>query len=223
MPIYEVALMCAKMDITGQRFGRLVAVREVQTGGHNRCYLCHCDCGNEKIVRMDQLRNGKTKSCGCFNREMTAAKNTSDLTGQHFGRLTVLHRSNKHHKTQNHAIWTCRCDCGAIVDVLSKYLLEGNTKSCGCWKVDNGRRLRIYEEKKYRKNGVYIPALKCKVRRDSTTGVKGVTLIRENGKYRASLTLKGRRFYLGSYSALEDAKKARAAAEDKYYKPYLES
>ena len=57
-------------DITGQRFGRLVAIslhsRATQKPKPRSSYwLCRCDCGNEVIVRLAQLGNGQTRSCGC--------------------------------------------------------------------------------------------------------------------------------------------------------------
>ena len=57
-----------------------------------------------------------------------------DLTGQKFGRLTVLYRS----KNPKYKIpyWTCKCDCGNIVNVRSQSLRSGETKSCGCYKLD---------------------------------------------------------------------------------------
>ncbi|MCI1859004.1 MAG: hypothetical protein LKI80_12700 [Sporolactobacillus sp.] len=213
--------MRKRIDITGQRFGRLVAIQEVPTTDHIRRYLCQCDCGRQKVVRMDLLRTGRTKSCGCLNREITSRRLTRNLTGQRFGRLTVLHRSAKHHPSQNDAVWTCRCDCGNRVDVLSRYLLNGETKSCGCWKVEHGKRLRAYEERKYRKNGVYLPALRRKVRADSGTGVKGVSLDKRTGRYRATLTIRRHRHYLGSFRRFEDAVQARKVAEEKYYRPLL--
>lgn len=53
-----------------------------------------------------------------------------DLTGQRFGRLIVLAKSNS--KQGGKTWWTCRCDCGKILDVWSVYLRNGTTKSCGC-------------------------------------------------------------------------------------------
>lgn len=50
-------------DLTGQRFGMLVAIERVE-GGSSK-WLCHCDCGNEKVVYATNLKNGQTKSCGC--------------------------------------------------------------------------------------------------------------------------------------------------------------
>lgn len=56
--------------------------------------------------------------------------NFEDLTGQRFGKLTVLERaSNGNHKQTR---WLCRCDCGNERIVQARSLKSGNTKSCGC-------------------------------------------------------------------------------------------
>jgi hypothetical protein len=53
-----------------------------------------------------------------------------DLTGQRFGRLTVLEHVGTIRARR--AGWRCRCDCGATVTVVSADLLAGRTRSCGC-------------------------------------------------------------------------------------------
>lgn len=57
-----------------------------------------------------------------------------DLTGQKFGRLTVLERD--YSKKDKRAYWVCRCDCGAIKTICGEKLRSGNTKSCGCLKKE---------------------------------------------------------------------------------------
>jgi hypothetical protein len=57
-----------------------------------------------------------------------------DLTGQKFGRLTVIGRTDK--KKNNDILWHCKCDCGQEVDVRGFFLRSGQTKSCGCYKHD---------------------------------------------------------------------------------------
>lgn len=57
-------------DITGQRFGRLVAISYAGRKSSAR-WLCQCDCGNHKVVSVDHLRNGDTRSCGCLRTEAT--------------------------------------------------------------------------------------------------------------------------------------------------------
>lgn len=55
--------------LTGTRIGRLVITGPfVRRDGH-RFYPCACDCGNAVSVRIDRLRNGRAKSCGCLRRE----------------------------------------------------------------------------------------------------------------------------------------------------------
>lgn len=59
----------------GAKFGRLTVVCE--DGKRNpRYFVCACGCGTQKIVRLDSLRRGEIVSCGCYNREISRAKNT---------------------------------------------------------------------------------------------------------------------------------------------------
>lgn len=53
-----------------------------------------------------------------------------DITGQRFGRLTVLAPTEKRHNRS--VIWLCQCDCGKVVEVNGNYMRNGDTRSCGC-------------------------------------------------------------------------------------------
>lgn len=57
-----------------------------------------------------------------------------DLTGQKFGRLTVLYRDTETEKLKKdrHAMWKCQCECGNQTTVVGKDLRVGKTQSCGC-------------------------------------------------------------------------------------------
>lgn len=57
------------IDLTGQRFGRLIAVR-LSTPSHGTSrWECKCDCGGKSITTTTHLRSGRTLSCGCFARD----------------------------------------------------------------------------------------------------------------------------------------------------------
>lgn len=56
-------------DLTGQRFGKLVVIKRVQSRGKAARWLCECDCGKYKEIDSNHLRNGSTKSCGCLVKE----------------------------------------------------------------------------------------------------------------------------------------------------------
>lgn len=69
-------------DLTGQRFGRLIAIK---LDGHDKRglsrWFCKCDCGVEKTIVMSHLVRGLTTSCGCYNREKTIRDNlTHNMT-----------------------------------------------------------------------------------------------------------------------------------------------
>ena len=62
--------MGKRIDLTGQRFGRLVVEGFAYADKCRRSmWKCRCDCGKEKIVAMQPLRDGRIKSCGCEKAE----------------------------------------------------------------------------------------------------------------------------------------------------------
>lgn len=63
-----------------------------------------------------------------------------DLTGQRFGRLTVLRRYEKN-SSQGKTLWLCKCDCGTETTVTTSNLKSGHTQSCGCSRVDAMRKV----------------------------------------------------------------------------------
>lgn len=70
-------------------------------------------------------------------------KKIQDLTGQRFGRLTVLERAPNYitPKGTQRSNWKCQCDCGKIVTVIGTHLRNGNTKSCGCLQKEKAKQL----------------------------------------------------------------------------------
>ena len=72
-----------------------------------------------------------------------------DLTGQRFGRLTVIKRVENNGKK---VMWLCRCDCGNETTVFSGCLRAGHTKSCGCLNIYRikERRFKHGESRKTR-------------------------------------------------------------------------
>lgn len=66
-----------------------------------------------------------------LHREMVGmAGKAKDLTGQRFGRLTVIERAENY---KGRVMWLCKCDCGTVKPVRSDCLCNGATQSCGCY------------------------------------------------------------------------------------------
>ena len=69
--------MPEKIDLTGQPFGRLLVLYEFgRAKNGNVLWKCRCECGNECVVSGDALRNQRTRSCGCLNRDRARECNT---------------------------------------------------------------------------------------------------------------------------------------------------
>jgi hypothetical protein len=144
------------IDITGQKFGRLTVLNK--SDKRNSCgqvyWNCICDCGKTCEVTGTALRTGHTKSCGCYSLDITAEKGKArlvDLTGQKFGKLTVLYRDKTHIKAggQQSTMWHCLCECGNETSVSYSDLKYNHTRSCGCIKKSYGEDLiqKILTEK----------------------------------------------------------------------------
>ena len=126
------------IDLSGQRFGRLLVIGRAGTKNGHATWLCKCDCGKEKTIESNELMRGHTKSCGCLSAEVMSRKKTNDLTGKKFGRLLVkeLYGYNE----AGNALWRCKCDCGNERIVHSGNLSTGHVQSCGCFRNEDAAR-----------------------------------------------------------------------------------
>ena len=173
------------IDLTGQVFERWTVLK--QSEKRNNCgqiyWVYQCQCGTIKEVSGATLRNGRSKSCGCLQKEIAAKrfikqnKNKSlDLTNQQFGRLTALYPIEEH--SGSHIIWHCKCKCGNECNVRGTDLKNGNTKSCGCLIQENmiklgkqskidligqkfGKLIVLYELEQRNNNGEIMWHCKC--------------------------------------------------------------
>lgn len=142
---------------------------------------------------------------GCSDLKFSQGR-AKDLTGQQFGFLTALEATGEKHRRD--LVWRCRCKCGNEIDLPATRLLTGNTLSCGCLHVEHLQRANKYIDGTSIRQALEDPIKSTR----NKSGFIGVT--ERNGKWRAQIYYKGQYFYLGSYSKLEDAVKARARAKE---------
>lgn len=210
-------------DLSGQRFGALVALDHVP-GSKPTKWICRCDCGKTTTVNASNLVQGYTTSCGCaVHRASTRSGKPSgkhiDLTGQRYGRLVA-----KQFVSQDKWLW--QCDCGNTTVARASSVKNGETISCGCYQ----REMRKADAAKQfgHTGGTSLSAVKSilagKLRSTNTTGHTGIT-VRYNVSapvYVARITCKGKQIHLGSYPTLEQAVDARKKAEEKFFAPLLD-
>lgn len=92
--------MGKQINLTGQRFGRLLVLsRANNTGKERTCWNCKCNCGQEKVIRTSDLKSGKVKSCGCLRDEKLIQRNIKNRIHGHASR-----KNRK--KTKIYNIWS---------------------------------------------------------------------------------------------------------------------
>ena len=131
--------MGKKLNLIGQKYNLLTVLEETEQRDNSGCVLwkCQCDCGNITYASSNSLRTNHKRSCGCLNIKQVKAlgkSNLIDLTGQKFGKLTVLNRVEGMTNSDRRVFWNCQCDCGNTYIANGHSLKDGSLQSCGCLK-----------------------------------------------------------------------------------------
>ncbi|MFA7287459.1 MAG: hypothetical protein WC055_01120 [Melioribacteraceae bacterium] len=139
-----------KIEINpGDKFGRWVVIRELEVArGKDRTILCQCDCIEKTVknVRLYDLNSGKSKSCGCFKKEVERER--EDVIGEIYGRLTVLGEVERGANNSRQVIAQCSCD-GNIGRYELGSLRTGATTSCGCYSSEKAKERFTLQVKDY--------------------------------------------------------------------------
>lgn len=135
-----------EIDITGQKFGTLTAIRRCQTRDMASFWVFVCDCGYQGTFERKKVMDGPRSCCDTCKKQNEKPKpRTPDITGQRFGQLTVMHKAEQTLKSGTQ--WVCKCDCGAVLKNRYFDLVNGRLKRCGrCrHKEEKSKRGRKYE------------------------------------------------------------------------------
>ena len=128
------------IDLSGKTFGYLEVLHRDNSVNKNEAFwICRCKCGSLCSVRGSYLRNGTTKSCGCYQKERSSECCRKDYLGKTFGYLTVIEYMGIKNR---HTLWKCRCKCGNLTFITSNNLRENGTQSCGCIKSKGEQKIR---------------------------------------------------------------------------------
>ncbi len=128
------------IDLTGKVFGRWTVIKKIGMYKNDTMYWecqCSCEAKTIKVIAGKGLKRGGSTSCGCYQKERMSKVHFKDLTGQTFNQLYVIEYSGQN--KQGMSLWKCQCDCNgpnSIKTIIGASLINGNTKSCGCYKLD---------------------------------------------------------------------------------------
>lgn len=80
------------INLTGQRFGRLLVIERAGSRNREALWHCKCNCGNEIYSRGASLRNGLSQSCGCLQKEIASNSHFAKTHGGSSERLYSVWR-----------------------------------------------------------------------------------------------------------------------------------
>jgi hypothetical protein len=211
--------MAVKLDVTGERYGRLVGIKSlVKQKGHS-LWLWKCDCGNQKSVLLVNVRRGLVKSCGCLNIERLTKHGMSN----HWLYSTFCGIKNRcnNPKNKKYPLYGGR-DIRCLFNTFEEF-------SCYVQTLPNFSRVqelglsvnRIDNEGNYKVGNLEWASYQKqeankRLSKNNTSGYEGVGYIKKRNKWGMCLQISGRKAITGSYDTLEEAIRARKKAEQEY-------
>lgn len=141
---------------------------------------------------------------------------SNDITGQQFDKLTVIKRVYR--ESNKNSYYLCKCDCGNTLEVARTSLVSGKSTNCGCVRRERFAEVR---DKAGFVDNTQASALRAKLSKSNTSGVKGVTWDASRSKWKAQIKFKGKNYNLGRFDNFEDAVKARKTAEENLHEEFL--
>lgn len=235
--------MARKIEsLVGRKFGKLTVLERAEdyivpkTKQHQFCWLCQCECGNQKVVRGSTLKNGKTTSCGCVHKEVVKKigiknkkTNNYDLSGEygigytHNGREFYFDLED--YDLIKDYSWSMD-KAGYVIGSPSKnrkqihlHVLVMNPDS----KQDvdhinhnpsDNRKINLRNVTRSQNQ------MNVGLSRNNKSGITGVHFDSTNEKWVAQIGIDRKRKNLGKFDNFDDAVKARREAEKKYFGEY---
>ena len=164
----ELTSKLFSIDESGNQYGNLTVLSKIGTNEDAKTtWLCKCSCGKTLEVVGKALRNGHKISCPECSILRRAASFMKNYDGERYGRLTVVCRSVSDVKKS-----TCKCDCGTILDISTCSLVQGLTKSCGCYLRDKAASIEQRVKRSAQKQGIPVTAW-TKFKQPATKRLRG--------------------------------------------------
>lgn len=208
-------------NITGQRFGRLVALHpsDVKYKGKMYQWVCQCDCGNTSTVLGTNLTRGNTKSCGC-HREEVLANATRTHGKSSIPEYSIWKGIRKRCYNENEPAYPRYGGRGIVMcdewkASFDAFLRDMGSRPSASHSIDRIDNDLGYSPENCRWADRTEQARNRRLFSKNKTGIPGVTA--RFGKFQAMIRHQKRLRFLGSFATLEEAAAARRKAEEELW------
>lgn len=202
--------------MTDLKLGRLTVIGFDKSQNNKSYWACICDCGNNTIVRGDQLRNGHTKSCGCLLIESRKTRAKHGLSKSKLYKVWIeMNRRCSYVKSNSYLDYG-----GRGISVCDEWADEDNGfVNFKNWCFSNGYNEGLQIDRT-NNNGDYKPSncrfvsnrvnsLNTRKRKTNKSGYTGVSFSKRTSKWESYITIFGKKNNLGLFENKKDALDAR--------------
>lgn len=202
-------------DVTGQRFGRLVAVERTALKKHSSSiWKCICDCGNETMTPISYLCNGDTKSCGCENR-LGKHNMTGTPTYRSWAKMLSRVRSKEYEEWHGDVTVCDRWDTSKGGS-FENFLADMGERPEGT-SINRINGAKLYSPETCEWASLSLQSFDQRRNKTNLSGRTGVRFREDRQKWEAFISVNNEQFRLYYGDSFEEAVKRREDAELKYY------
>lgn len=188
-------------------------------------YNCEClKCGGKMVYAGSQILKYKDLGCpNCRNKikKEKLIEKANSFSGQIYDNLEIIGFDG--FGRRGSIIVKCRClRCGQETAIYLTKVLHGEARQCAeCARKNLKTGMDLLKESAI--DGTNVLSIKKgrAVNKNSTTKATGISYMAQCGKYRAYIFFRRKQYYLGLYSDLEDAIRARKEAEEKMFGEFI--
>lgn len=205
-------------DLTGNKYNRWTVLSFYESKNGRTYWSCLCECGKEKVVRSDQLKDSRSQSCGCLRAERSYR--THGMYNTKIYRVWAAMVSRTSNPSDPAWQYYGAVECGLVQKDWDKF--ENFYRDMG-ESYKEGLTLERKDPKLgYSKDNCVWDTWKVQsfnkgVFKNNKSGRTGVAFNEATGKWRARIGFERKDINLGYYDTFEEACAARAEGEIKYF------
>lgn len=201
----------------GETFHCLTVVNGPVSDRHGRAWICKCDCGADRLVSESKLKSGRTKSCGCLQRKLLAARQTRH--GRYYEpEFRAWSNMKKRCSDPRFARWYKDVKvCDRWLASYDDFLADVGRRPTAKHSLDRIDPKGNYEPENVRWVLHNVQARNTRNHCTNKTGVRGVSWSKAKQKWRAAIYVDNKQKHIGYFDSIEGAAAARKAAEERFW------
>jgi hypothetical protein len=201
----------------GRKFTCLTVIDGPIRAPRGASWVCKCDCDGVKTVSQYKLTAGRTKSCGCLQKQ-TARKRLTTHGKYYEPEYRVWENMKKRCSDPRYAKWYGRINvCARWIDSYDNFVADVGRKPYETATLDRIDPKGDYELNNVRWASHKIQSRNTKNHVTNKTGIRGVSWSKAKNKWRAAIYVDNMQKHLGYFDDIKNAEAARKEAEKKFW------